>query len=740
MVRMLLAIFQQLRLRLGSIANVMLIAISTLLILSIARTPEGGGWLIIKLLFLFSSGLLLGTTILYAANRISHSDRPSSSPGESLDPISLTLMAGLILYMSSSAVLDPWFFPSNWLSQDSFWSKPLAHRAVRSLLIAIPLALLLPWLNNAQRWKFIWTASALWLLFQFYRATGFEMIYRIDSPAFVYRFWSFRETFPHPGFYDPHWNAGMPVPYLVASGIWSMGVFLLPFLHYFPPDTLYSPVLAFAYLFLLPLLAWLSLKWVGAGKLSRWIAALLVLSATQRFWVHLLHYGTVTSLFSMTMTLPLSALWYRYLHHEAAPRKTTLALMLLFALIMFSWPGSLILAVPLALTTLVNFRTLFPRKWKWALGLAACLFILLLPLALVPLRYSNIAAFTETTITLSFREHFANGLELIAHNFRSTNALIVIFGFIGCWFVGSPSMRMFFAPLVWMLLLISGWGEEFKELLQSERIIIPAALVAVIPASLALERIWQQSIGLRPAHGWANTLFRLSAAWTMAIMFLGIYQAGKIWGNQGLATFQTRPAYMDDLITWIRQEVPADGRVMFAGRAVHAYGGAKVAALPLFTEREMMSSDFYGFSPKLVEHNYPPRIFRQQGADGLFEFNELYNVTHILTWHDFWKDTYQREPDRYRRVKDFGRIAIFEVIRPSSLFLMGQGTIQSTFNTFEISLSSEPSPIVIKYHWADGLQAYPSDVDIFPYDAGYDVSLIGIQPRTNRWVLLRYRR
>jgi len=707
-----------------------------LLLLHITRVPDAPR-LLPRLLVLIGTGLLAGMSLLYLT--VKHPNHTGRWPRQRNVMLPL-LLVGTVLYMSSSAVLDNWFFPTNWMSSDPFFARPWQYGVLRSLLLMLPIALLN---RYAVHWRGIWPATWLaltaWIIWKLYEVTGFQMIYRTDSPSFVYRFWSFAETFPRPGFYDPHWNAGMPVPYLVASGIWSIGLFLLPFLQWFPAEQLYTPTLVMLYLGCVPGLAWLSMKWLNAGPRARWIAALLALAPTQRFWVHLLHYGTIASLFSMTMALPLAALWYRFLYLESTPRRGTLAMILACSLILFAWPGSLIIALPFALVTVLHLHRLRHLKWLWLLAGLILIGIILLPLALVPIRYSDLSAFTQTTTHQTWMEHFKNGLGLFAHNLRSTNALIVLFGFIGCFWMRRASARWFFGPLILSLLLIAGWGEEVKALLQSERIIVPAALVAILPTAWWIDRIIRLAGRAVNRRTVAAVLLQIMSAWIIAIMLTSIYQAARTWGGKGLAPFQTRPAYMDEFITWIKTEVPADGRVLFAGRAVHAYGGGKVAALPLFTGREMMSCDFYGFSPRLVEYEYPPRIFRKAGATGLAAFNDIHNVTHIVTWHDYWKAFYDTDPDRYQRVHDIGRIAIFEVQRPSSLFLLGSGTVDAHFDRFHIALADLDHPTVIKYNWADGLVADPP-VDVFPFEAGYDTQLIGFDPGTNRIITIRYRR
>ncbi|NLB65337.1 MAG: hypothetical protein GX803_02565 [Lentisphaerae bacterium] len=648
------------------------------------------------------------------------------------------LLAFLLLYAASSAVTDNWFFPTGWkipLLEHAKW-RDLGY--VRCLFATVGLALFFrPLLRTPRAMALAWIGLTGLALLHLHRATGFQMIYRVDSPAFVYRFWTFQRLFPRPDGFDPHWNAGMPVTALVASGVWSVGLWLLPFLHWFPAEQIYTPFLAVFFLGILPLLAWASLAWIAAPPRARWIAALLTLAPTQRYWVHLLHYGTAPALFAMSMAMPLSALAYRYIHLENRPRPATLLLLLLFGFTFLSWPGSLIIAAPLLLVLLANARHLTPRQWAWALGLALLLFLLLLPLALVPFRHATIGGFMSVTARKTLFEHLRGGWALLGHNLRGTNPIILIFGFLGG-FIGLPrSIRRYFAPLALLLLLMSGWGEEVKKILQTERLIIPAALVAIIPASLWLDRLIQHSLDAPPRRQTRHALRRAATAWAVALLLTGAYQGAKTWNGKGLGPFQTMPDATRQLIHWLADNVPSNGRVLFAGRAVHGYGGAKAAALPHFTGREMMAADFYGFSPQIVEYQYPPRQFRYDGPDVLYSFMDLHNVTHIVTWHDDWKDVFRRTTNYYRPVHEIGRTAIFETRRQPSWFLEGHGDVQADFNRIQVTLDAPQDRVVIKYNWLPGFTS--PHAKLHPHDAGRDITFIGLEPGTNRHITIHYR-
>ena len=713
-------------------------ALAAALVVFTATRHGEGAWLYVTVLTVLVAGLGVVYAIAFALGR-----REESGPTRlrRLWPGAALLFGALVLYLASSAITEVWFFPTQWKDRADILYKPLASGLTRSLIVAVILAAIFR--HALRSWRGIALAviaGIAFALYQLYEATGFAMIYRVDSPAFVYRFWSFLHTFPRPGFYDPYWNAGVPVPFLVASGTWSVGPWLLPFLTLIPPEELYTPFLAVFFLGLLPLLAAYSVRWTGGSPRAAWIGALLALAPTQRFWVHLLHYGTAPALFAMSMTLPLAALWYKFLYRDQRPRPATLLLLLVFGFIFLAWPGSLVIAILFLVLTLAHAHRLFPKKWQWVVAGVGLLCLLLLPLALTPMRYSEIGKFTSVTATQSFLEHAKAGWNTFGHNLRSTHPLLIFAGMIGCFLLPRRSMRRFFTPLIVMLLVVSGWGEEVKKLLQTERLIIPASLVAIIPASWWLDHIIRRALAESSRNPRRAAAYRTAAAWLVAILLVATYQGGKSWNGKGLANFHVMPDNTRSLIAWIKTHVPPDGRVMFAGRAVHGYGGAKIAALPYFTGREMMAADYYGFSPKLVEFQYPPRAFRYDGPEGLFAFMTTYNITHIVTWHDDWKQVFHRTAEYYEPAHTIGRVEIFAVRREASRLLTGTGAVQAHFDRFDIELPHPQDTMVIAYNWRQEWRAEQADARVFPYDAGRGVTLIGIEPGTNLNVTLRYRR
>lgn len=189
---------------------------------------------------------------------------------------------------------------------------------------------------------------------------------------------------------------------------------------------------------------------------------------------------------------------------------------------------------------------------------------------------------------------------------------------------------------------------------------------------------------------------------------------------------------------WIRTDIPEDARVLFAGYTMHGYGGGHVAHLPAMTGREMMACDYYHFSPKEVEYDYPPAAWRNS-PEQIFAFLHLYNVKAVSTLHASWGEHFRAHPEWYEEVMPLGenRLMFFRVKSDSSLFKLNKGQVQAHFNRLNVTLENEHEDAVIAYNWAKGLKA-PPPAELFPHDAGNGVTLIGIRPQGLRSIPIRY--
>ncbi len=71
-------------------------------------------------------------------------------------------------------------------------------------------------------------------------------------------------------------------------------------------------------------------------------------------------------------------------------------------------------------------------------------------------------------------------------------------------------------------------------------------------------------------------------------------------------------------------------------------------------------------------------------------------------------------------------------------FFKGAGTVKAGFNIIQIYVDDYKDDVVIKYNWLDGIKTQ-APVEIYPFDAGYDIKFIGIRPHGQGDIVVRYK-
>ena len=685
--------------------------------------------------------LLIGLGVLVFAGTRGRQNQTAIPPPEKTDGRAPTILCCLLVYLSSGIGANSWFYFPGWsLVSESFPDSGM----VRSLIATAGLLWLFkrfPFLIQTKYFAGLAGIFVICHLFALGRETGFEPLYRVDHSSFFYRFSTFMDAFPNPAFYDPNWNGGKPVPYLVASGVWVLALPWFPFLKWMPLEALYTPLLAVTFMILVPLSGYAATRTFEGSKRAALLTAILFMVPGQRYFTHILHYGTLPSIFSLSLFPLILSLFWKLFHREHLKplALTSLALILVSGLAL-CWPGALLCGLPLVLALLAIFPLWTPRRLLWIIISAGVLLFLLTPMAVVPIKYSPINAFLEPQAGKPFLDHWFNGAQLLADLTQGIHPLIVVFG-ITHFFLDPNRLR---GRMIGIFILISGllagWGEEISPLLQWERQIIPAAMVGAVAAGLGIDRLLMQvqpSLS-RTKKGLLPSLYTVAAAWIVSLILLGGYEGYTLYANRGQMDFQTMPRHTRELLEWLKAEVPEEGRLLIAGRAVHGYGGAKVAAMPLFIDREMISSDYYGFSPKLVEYQCPPRRVLDEGPDGVFRYLNIYNVTQVMTYHDSWKAAFDRHPEYYRPRYENGIVQVYDVIRENSMLDGARGSVQAGMNQLQIALAENTEAFVLKYNWSDDWKITPP-AEIYPVEREFGITLIGIRPQGLRNLELEHR-
>ncbi len=665
---------------------------------------------------------------------VAHRQTRRSNGEPKMPLVAWILVAGLFLFLFTSAASAPRSFLQGWwLPQDAGMLKPLLARwALLSLLCGLAL-IYMPRLRKFAL-PTILVLSILFAMLALYRETGFRPIYSDDHPSFMHRLWIFPQTFPRLFYYDHTWNGGRVATFIVATGIAGPALFLLPILYLFPIEALYTPGLVWLYLVVTPTVAYLSLRAASASRRAAFVAAILALGTTWDFFKWLLHFGTLGATFTALFVLPVCALLYRALVLRKQDPLTGTALVGA-SLLFLMWPGYWVIGTALLPGILL---TLPSWNRKTLLFLAACsslILLVLLPLMVGVTTRTEIANFAMQATLVSPHEEpsLGQGWVDLADRLRGMNPLLVFFGLLGAPFLSRLQGRRFLCTLLLGLVVFSGWSFLFPGGLAVERAFLPLSFLALWPAALWFDEL---------LRGPATVRRILPQAALTALLLVHGYAVSHYYGNRTAAPYRFLDEEMQGFIDWLVEHTEPDERIMFGGMTVHAYGGGHVAALPIWTGREMVAADYYHFSPRLVEYFAPPRTFRTADEDVLL-YTQILNIGAIVGYDEpSILRFYRKYPEHYEEVGTYpGRLpkTLFRVRNhEASFFLHNSGSVQASINRIEVHLDAPHEEAVIKYLYSPELRAEPG-VELFPYSIR-DLDFIGIRSGGREHVTIRHGR
>jgi hypothetical protein len=551
----------------------------------------------------------------------------------------------------------------------------------------------------------------------------------------MFRLSEFWGAFPWRENYVPHWNAGVVNSVLVSSGTTGYAWAAAPLWWLFPPHVVYTWALILVQIVAVPWVTVWALRTMGLGRDGAFAGGILSLCAGRLFFVWMLHFGTAGAGLSWAL-LPAA---FAFLYAVAVRRQASASAAAGLVLSMFflaQWPPSMVAGVPFLLLALWSWRRWWPGRARWVLVGGGSLVVALLAHTIVVAALGkDLLAYTLAPAKdpFSLLAVLRRLQDAVAPGVVELHPLVAVFGVAGVWVL--PWKRLRAWTLVTLLALVGVFsiGPTLAPRMQLERMAIAAGALALVPAACWLRRIWSAR---------APSAAALQAA-TVALLVMGVANTARIYGGQGFAPFVALRPSVVKLADWVRANVPPDGRLLFAGRTVHAYGRGHIAYLPVLAGREMMACDYYGFPVGMVEMDYPPRAARSLPG-GLHGFMKLHGVTHVVTYHKNYLDHFRAETAQFREVawidsEAGGGFAIFEVLGSGGRFLEGEGTVRADFNRWDVAFAgTPPDRAIIAYNWHDRLVAEPP-AEVFPHDTGLGATFIGIRPNGARDVCVRYR-
>ncbi|MBN1270268.1 MAG: hypothetical protein JXB04_11825 [Kiritimatiellae bacterium] len=664
--------------------------------------------------------------------------RRAAGGGETAQPEdlvpALVLLGLMLLYLFSSATTHSSFFFAQWALVGGWRSRLWSSAPARFLLAT---ALLTPVCLFPLRRK-MWIVLLVALVaFQLACAralleqSGGLPLYGYDHPSFMMRLWAFGKTCPRLIYYNPLWNAGKVAAYGVASGTTTPGLLLWPLWRFLPIEQAYAVAIPLLFIGLVPLVTAGAVGLAGGSRTAAFAAGLLALNVSRQWFVWSLHFGTVGASLAMAFIPLVAAALYRAIWLKRTSPWVG-AVLVLSSFLFLAWPATSVMAVPLCLAAVAGVRQWSKRTILFLAICTVVLVLLSLPTLLSSLGRVDMEHFASgRKAELSWLKVLPGGWIRLARLVREGHPLLLFLGILGVFCLPDRGVRVFFGTALAGLALLTGWGKEIKPQLELGRAILPLFFLAAVPAGLWAARILENQ----------TARLAIARAALLALLGMGGFQALAYYRNATFVNYRVMPQEVMNLAAWIRTNTPEDGRIMFAGYATHGYGGGTVAALPLLTGREMLSCDYYQFSPKRVEYNYPPRPWRKT-MPKVYAYAELYNVTHIITFHENWIEELRAHPELFEEACSFPspkrERVVFRVLRDSRLFLEGSGSVDADVNEIRVRVDDPQEEIVLKYHWADGLETDPG-VEIEPHSIHEDIVFIRARPNGRASFSIRYR-
>ena len=421
------------------------------------------------------------------------------------------------------------------------------------------------------------------------RHTGFTAPYSDDHPSFLFRIAEFFGAFPWRENYVPHWNAGGVNSVITSSGVAGYALLGAPLWLLAEPHLAAPYVLLFAFVIFVPWFTACAFRAAGISWTGALIGALLMLCGSRLYFVWMLHFGTVGASLAGAMLPAALAFLYAAIHRRPAAPRRVFAGLFVALFLMCQWPPMMLLAVPLVLLALCAWR----HWWRPVVRGRLIWTGVLVVLALLPTVAGSLLGKTVMEHVLETPAGQGGLAARLRTNFLSqtsgllmnVNPLVLVAGAAGVWVMPWKWLRRWVAGVLLFLVLLFSVEPVCLPNMQLERMAIMAAGLLVLPAAA-----W-----LRVALDNRSPRLLVARAVILALLVCSLTNLARVYKSRTPATYTGIRPSIRELTAWVREQVPADGRLLFAGSVVHAYGRGHIAYLPLLAGREIMACDYYGF-------------------------------------------------------------------------------------------------------------------------------------------------
>ena len=572
-----------------------------------------------------------------------------------------------------------------------------------------------------------------------------KMAQGIDHPAFLFRLHEFFEVFPFAlGSYNPFWNAGTEHFIGVTSGAHNFGILMSPFLLFLPLEQAYSAALLFWLVIGFPWLTVIAFRRTGMRLEGALAGGLALLAFTRAEFLFFWQSGNLGGMVAALLAPILVAIGYRI----AVLRKGSWADVVLLAVsawLSCIWTPGVFTCAGLFLGWLFIWKRWTRKSATQMLIAGGSVLVLLSPwlwTTFFPAR--GIVDYVATgtpgePLTRMLNASFSQ----YARRLMEWHPLILVFGLCA---LTLPRRRFFRKWTLPIFVLLSGvvLSIGFKRTSQLDRVAIQMAGAMLFPAAVLASRTFAP---FRHLHGVSRIATALCIASVLATLTLGGRIATAHCANK--AGFKLWPANeaLHGYADWIRDNVPADGRLAFAGITDCKFEWGKPTYLPILTGREMMSDDYYGYPKGLTERNYPPKFYRRSDEAWIF-FSDIYGISHWAVTDSRSKKFFDAHPESFEladyRMLQSTHVYTYRRVNAAlpSRCLIGEAAVSAKENAIAVSLRQDlpdDALVVLRYNWRPGLRCRTEGAEIAPYAVDENIRFIAVRPHGNPTVHIGYR-
>jgi hypothetical protein len=655
------------------------------------RAPRGDGprGLVQRSVLLLLFFVLTGTPILFGPERLAFL-RPA---------LGAVLVVGGFLAVARRATRP---------AVPAAGRRPVTRAASRTALALVPLL----------------AVQAL-LVARFVHAVSGQLVFSDDHGSFLYRYHMLARAFPRLVSYDPWWNAGVVDDSAVGGG--AAGVFLLtwPITHLVPLEA--------AYVWFVPVVAILAAPWslfaairlLGLSRGAALAGGLLALAPEEHGFVWLLERGTLPAMLAAALVPLAFALAWRVLV-LGDRRWATIAGLAVVANL-----GSFWMLFPLMVAPGLVAAGLAGRVKARGLAVAAAVGAVLLLVnagwILDFLQTREVGRLVQAAPSSQLGPPAIWG-RLVDVVPMTENPVGLVLGLAGLGLL-SRRLRTPYAAMLAALALAAAIGPEVFPRLELLRLVIPLGFSLIPPAAQVVVR----GIGAGRS-GRGGVLGKVLAVALLLVMGVHLVEVWARYGNQSHRRVGVMPPVTRELTHWLRSQTAPGGRVLFAGRVVHQYGG-HIAYLQPLTGQPMYAASYYhgdwggGTIPSAL----------MTDAEALRRRLDLLNVRYVVV--DASDAAWWRHLPRHSWLTlraDLAGVAVYETDIAPTYLIGARGTVAFDYNRLQIQLDAPADSVTLKFRWVDGLAATPP-LPIRPRQVAPGLSFIEVEPRGISRFEIRYR-